>query len=56
MEKALEIRQTILPSDHSDLVTSCINIVSMYDKMEEHSKALSYYGRALDILGLSSSL
>ncbi|CAF1303185.1 unnamed protein product [Adineta steineri] len=43
--KALEIRQANLPS----LTTSNINIASVYSKMREYSKALSFYEQGLEI-------
>ncbi|CAF0790511.1 unnamed protein product [Adineta steineri] len=48
-EKALEIEQKTLPSNHPDLAISYNNIGSVYDKMGEYSKALSYHEKALKI-------
>ncbi|CAF1334267.1 unnamed protein product [Adineta steineri] len=48
-EKALEIRQKTLPSNHPDLTTSYNNIGSVYKNMGEYSKALSFYEKALEI-------
>ncbi|CAF0957788.1 unnamed protein product [Adineta steineri] len=48
-EKALEICQKNLPSNHPDLATSYNNIGSVYEKMGEYSKALSSHEKALAI-------
>ncbi|CAF0764160.1 unnamed protein product [Adineta steineri] len=48
-EKALEIRQKTLPSNHPSFATSYNNIGCVYNKMGEYSKALSYYEKALEI-------
>ena len=48
-EKALEIRQQSLPSNHPDLASSYNNIGIVYDSMGEYSKALSSYEKALEI-------
>jgi tetratricopeptide (TPR) repeat protein len=48
-EKALEIKQKILPPTHSDLAGSYNNIGLVYNNMWEYSKALSYYEKALEI-------
>ncbi|CAF3904094.1 unnamed protein product [Adineta steineri] len=48
-EKALEICQKTLPSNHPSLATSYNNIGSVYSKMGEYSKALSFYEKALEI-------
>ncbi|CAF1334344.1 unnamed protein product [Adineta steineri] len=48
-EKALEICQKTLPSNHPNLATSYNNIGSAYDRMGEHSKALSSHEKALEI-------
>ncbi len=48
-EKALEIEQKILLSNHPDLATTCNNIAVIYEKMKEYSKSLSLYERTLDI-------
>ncbi|CAF1069184.1 unnamed protein product [Adineta steineri] len=48
-EKALEIREKHLPSNHPHLASSYNNIGSVYDKMGDYSKALSYFEKALEI-------
>ncbi|CAF1462350.1 unnamed protein product [Adineta steineri] len=48
-EKALEIEQKTLPSNHPHLATSYNNIGSVYKNMGEYSKALSFYEQALEI-------
>ncbi|CAF0890568.1 unnamed protein product [Adineta ricciae] len=48
-EKALEIREKSLPSNHPSLATSYNNIGLVYDNMGEYSKALSFYEKALEI-------
>ncbi|CAF1122957.1 unnamed protein product [Adineta steineri] len=48
-EKALEIREKTLPSNHPHLAGSYNNIGAVYDNMGEYSKALSYYEKALEI-------
>ncbi|CAF1681225.1 unnamed protein product [Adineta ricciae] len=48
-EKALEIREKTLPSNHPDLATSYNNIGAVYMNMGEYSKALSFYEKALEI-------
>ncbi|CAF0962908.1 unnamed protein product [Adineta steineri] len=48
-EKALEIEQKTLSSNHPDLTTSYNNIGSVYNKMGEYPKALSYYEKALEL-------
>ncbi|CAF0960380.1 unnamed protein product [Adineta steineri] len=48
-EKALTIRQQLLPPNHPDLGMSYNNIGSVYDSMGDYPKALSYYERALEI-------
>jgi len=48
-EKALEIRQNSLPSNHPDLAISYNNIGTVYYDMGEYSKALSYFERTLII-------
>ncbi|CAF1456000.1 unnamed protein product [Adineta steineri] len=48
-EKALEICQKTLPSNHPSLATSYNNIGLVYKNMGEYSKALSYYEKALEI-------
>ncbi|CAF1594574.1 unnamed protein product [Adineta ricciae] len=50
-EKALEIWEKTLPSNHPSLATSysCIGIV--YMNMGEYSKALSFYEKSLEIRG-----
>ena len=48
-EKALEIRQKTLPSNHPDLATSYHSIGSVYRSMGEYSKALSFLEKALEI-------
>ncbi|CAF1161747.1 unnamed protein product [Adineta steineri] len=48
-EKALEMRQKTLPSNHPDLATSYNNIGSVYDNMGEYSKALLHYEKAFKI-------
>ncbi|CAF1300355.1 unnamed protein product [Adineta steineri] len=48
-EKAFEIDQKTLPSNHLHLCNSYGNIGSMYNEMGEHEKALSFYEKALEI-------
>ncbi|CAF0874067.1 unnamed protein product [Adineta steineri] len=48
-EKALEIRQKHLPSNHPNLATLYNNIGRLYDKTEEYSKAISFHEKALEI-------
>ncbi|CAF1386644.1 unnamed protein product [Adineta ricciae] len=48
-EKALEIEEKTLPSNHPDLATSYNNIGLVYDNMGEYSKALSFFEKALEI-------
>ncbi|CAF1350955.1 unnamed protein product, partial [Adineta steineri] len=48
-EKALTIRQRLLPSDHPDLGDSYNKIGIVYDRMGDYPKALSYYEKALAI-------
>ncbi|CAF0926231.1 unnamed protein product, partial [Adineta ricciae] len=48
-EKALEINEKTLPSNHPSLATSYNNIGVVYDSMGEYSKALSFYEKALAI-------
>jgi tetratricopeptide (TPR) repeat protein len=46
--KALEIRQVILPADHPDIAMTCNNLGSLYEE-NDIEKALLYYKRSLDI-------
>ncbi|CAF3862161.1 unnamed protein product [Adineta steineri] len=48
-EKALEIREKTLPSNHPNLAISYNNIGSVYDNMGEYSRALLSHGEALEI-------
>ncbi|CAF0944232.1 unnamed protein product [Adineta ricciae] len=48
-EKALEIDEKTLPSNHPSLATSYNNIGGVYKNMGEYSKALSFYEKALEI-------
>ncbi|CAF1435087.1 unnamed protein product [Adineta steineri] len=48
-EKALEIQQKTLPSNHHELATLYNNIGSVYASMGEYTKALSFFERALEI-------
>jgi tetratricopeptide (TPR) repeat protein len=48
-EKALEIQQKTLSSNHPNLAHSYNNIGSVYEKMDEYSKALSSHEKALGI-------
>ncbi|CAF0765405.1 unnamed protein product [Adineta steineri] len=48
-EKALTIRQQLLPSNHPDLGDSYNRIGNVYDSMSDYPKALSYYEKALVI-------
>jgi tetratricopeptide (TPR) repeat protein len=48
-EKALEIQQQSLPSNHPSLAFSCYNIGLLYEKMSEYRKAESFYERAVNI-------
>jgi tetratricopeptide (TPR) repeat protein len=48
-EKALEIRQQSLPSNHPDLAMSYNNIGNVCKNMGEYSKALSSHEKALEI-------
>ena len=49
-QKALKIRQQLLPSNHPDLAKSYNNIGGVYYSMREHSKALSSHEKTLEIL------
>ncbi|CAF0770711.1 unnamed protein product [Adineta steineri] len=48
-EKALEIDQKILPSNHPSLASSLNNIGNVYDRIGEYSKSLSSHEKALEI-------
>ncbi|CAF1627758.1 unnamed protein product, partial [Adineta ricciae] len=48
-EKALEIQEKTLPSNHPHLAQSYNNNGSVYVNMGEYSKALSFYEKALEI-------
>ncbi|CAF0995813.1 unnamed protein product [Adineta steineri] len=48
-EKALEIEQNTLPSNHPSLTISYGNIGLVYNNMGEYSKALSFCEKALEI-------
>ncbi|CAF1367202.1 unnamed protein product [Adineta steineri] len=48
-EKALKIRQQLLPSSHPDLGNSYNTIGLVYKNMGDYPKALSYYEKALEI-------
>ncbi|CAF1553179.1 unnamed protein product, partial [Adineta steineri] len=48
-EKALEIREKTLASNHPLLATPYSNIGSVYKRMGEYSKALSFYEKTLEI-------
>ncbi|CAF3265506.1 unnamed protein product [Rotaria socialis] len=48
-EKALEIYEKFLPTDHPDLATSYNNIGQVYNNMGEYEKALSFYEKSLEI-------
>ncbi|CAF4851944.1 unnamed protein product, partial [Rotaria sp. Silwood2] len=48
-EKALNIRQKTLPSNHPDFAQSYNNIAAVYNNIGENSKALLYYKKALEI-------
>ncbi|CAF1293724.1 unnamed protein product [Adineta steineri] len=48
-EKALDICEKILPSNHVTLATSYNNVGAVYDHLGEYSKALSYHEKALNI-------
>ncbi|CAF1668410.1 unnamed protein product, partial [Adineta ricciae] len=48
-EKALEINEKTLPSNHPHLAASYSNIGGVYKNMGEYSKALSFYEKALEI-------
>jgi tetratricopeptide (TPR) repeat protein len=48
-EKALEIQQETLPTNHPDLAASYNNIGTAYCGMGKYPEALSYYERALKI-------
>ncbi|CAF1017973.1 unnamed protein product [Adineta steineri] len=48
-EKALTIRQLLLPFNHPDLADSYNNIGVVYVRMSDYPKALSYYEKALAI-------
>ncbi|CAF0950346.1 unnamed protein product [Adineta steineri] len=48
-EKALIIRQQLLPSNHPDLGDSYNRIGNVYNSMRDYPKALSYYEKALVI-------
>ncbi|CAF1261602.1 unnamed protein product [Adineta steineri] len=48
-EKAIDIRQNTLPSNHPDLAHSYNNIGLVYHSIGEYSKALSFFEKALEI-------
>ncbi|CAF3554837.1 unnamed protein product [Adineta steineri] len=48
-EKALEIQQKTVSSNHPSLATLYNNIGMVYNKIGEYRKALSFYGKALEI-------
>ncbi|CAF1276520.1 unnamed protein product [Adineta steineri] len=48
-EKALAIRQQLLPSNHPDLADSYNKIGNVYNDMDEYSRALSSHEKALAI-------
>ncbi|CAF1340628.1 unnamed protein product [Adineta ricciae] len=48
-EKALEIDEQTLPSNHPSSAASYNNIGGVYDNMGEYSKALSFHEKALEI-------
>ena len=50
MKKHFKIKIKALPPNHPSLATSYCNIGSVYESMDEYSKALSYYEQALEIL------
>jgi hypothetical protein len=52
-EKTFENYEKTLPPDHLDLAESCINIGSVYEKMNEYSEANSFYEKAIQIGELS---
>ncbi len=52
-EKALEIFQKTLPTNHPDFAQSYNNIGAVYYNMGEYSKALSYQECAFDIFQCS---
>jgi tetratricopeptide (TPR) repeat protein len=45
----LEIHQKTLPANHPDFAQSYNNIADVYYCIDEYSKALPYYERALSI-------
>jgi tetratricopeptide (TPR) repeat protein len=47
--KTLEIEENSLPSNHSSLATTYINIGRMHDHMGEYSTALSFYQKAAEM-------
>ncbi|CAF5152438.1 unnamed protein product, partial [Rotaria magnacalcarata] len=49
-ERALEIRKIALPPNHPGLAASYNNIASLYDSMDEYSKALLFLERTLGYL------
>jgi tetratricopeptide (TPR) repeat protein len=48
-EKALDIRQQLLPPNHPHLADSYNNIGALHHNMGGYSKALLYYEKALEI-------
>jgi tetratricopeptide (TPR) repeat protein len=48
-EKALEMKQKYLSSEHVDLAVTYTNIGSVYQSLEEYSTALQYYEKVLKI-------
>jgi tetratricopeptide (TPR) repeat protein len=54
-EKALEIKQQLLPPNHPNLGASYNNIGLVYEHMGDYSKAHSFYKRAVEITQSSLS-
>lgn len=48
-ERAIQMKETMLPPNHPDLSNSYNNIAMIYNRMDEYSKALSFYEKALAI-------
>ena len=48
-QKALAIREKILPPNHPDLATSYNNVGYAFGKLGDHQKQLEFYQKALDI-------
>jgi tetratricopeptide (TPR) repeat protein len=47
--KALTIRQKVLPSNHRDIAMTYNNLGTLYEDRQDFSKALEYYQKSLEI-------